>query len=485
MYTARVKESVSSIRELAKDMGYMESYKIDGMIRGALSMPGLFSGTLSTDYTAKADGWDSENSLTNLVADYTMFMGSGKLTAKQIDIITKWGDFFMNYTDLDVLSLMTPEMATVVKKYEKKWLSMTQSEMMGEEGAIEENQIAQKLSSLSLGDIEDYLVRYPLWKETQDLGMEGSLHSYEVTLHKENLIALMKDFTKKATGKDMPEADVKSMQDDLAKIEAKGKMSLDPKNPKIAKWNGTVSELSGSGMTVRVVAEESEKWISLDISGDVGSMNLVYEKGTDMNSMKILAKEGTEEFAKLDAKFSKKWGKLTRIDATFEAPSQGLTITLEHVNNEDRSFEGKLNAWIGNIIWKGKLETTGLTELKITGAMAGSSLLLDLKNTGDSTLKGPLSLKSGNTPIVDANVALKLNKEQFMLAVDIANPEDPEYTTHAEIDITGKRSPWSGDITIPSPVTPLKTLTDEISALTPNTENAPYEDTGVLTPPRN
>lgn len=56
MYTARVKESVSSIRELAKDMGYMESYKIDGMIRGALSMPGLFSGTLSTDYTAKADG---------------------------------------------------------------------------------------------------------------------------------------------------------------------------------------------------------------------------------------------------------------------------------------------------------------------------------------------------------------------------------------------------------------------------------------------
>lgn len=73
----------------------------------------------------------------------------------------------MNYTDLDALSLMTPEMATVVKKYEKKWLSMTQSEMMGEEGgALEENQIAQKLSSLSLNDIEDYLVRYPLWKET-------------------------------------------------------------------------------------------------------------------------------------------------------------------------------------------------------------------------------------------------------------------------------------------------------------------------------
>lgn len=89
--------------------------------------------------------------------------------------------------------------------------------------------------------------------------MVGSLHVYEVTLHKDNLIALMKDFTKKATGKDMPAADVKSMQDDLAKIEAKGKMSLDPKNPKIAKWDGTVSELSGSGMTVRVVAEETEK----------------------------------------------------------------------------------------------------------------------------------------------------------------------------------------------------------------------------------
>lgn len=46
--------------------------------------------------------------------------------------------------------------------------------------------------------------------------------------------------------------------------------------------------------------------MSLNISADAGSMDLVYERGTDANTVKMTAKEGTEELAKLDAKFTKK-----------------------------------------------------------------------------------------------------------------------------------------------------------------------------------
>jgi hypothetical protein len=46
--------------------------------------------------------------------------------------------------------------------------------------------------------------------------------------------------------------------------------------------------------------------MALNISGDAGSMDLVYERGADANTIKMAAKEGQEEFAKLDAKFTKK-----------------------------------------------------------------------------------------------------------------------------------------------------------------------------------
>lgn len=165
----------------------------------------------------------------------------------------------MNYADLNAANLMTPEMVLVMKKYEKKWLAMTQTEMMGEDGNTGDAKIAQALSSLTLTEIEDYLTRYPIFQETKDLGMVGDLHSYEVTLAKENIVALMKEFTKKATGKDMVEADIESIQDDLAKVDVKGVMTFDPKNPKVTKWDGTVTDLSASGMVVRVKSDENEK----------------------------------------------------------------------------------------------------------------------------------------------------------------------------------------------------------------------------------
>lgn len=47
------------------------------------------------------------------------------------------------------------------------------------------------------------------------------MHAYEVTLHKENIVALVKAFTKKATGKDMEQAEIASLEKDMSDVEAR------------------------------------------------------------------------------------------------------------------------------------------------------------------------------------------------------------------------------------------------------------------------
>lgn len=91
---------------------------------------------------------------------------------------------------------MDEAIVTVIEKYKNTWLSLKKDEMSDTlSGASEEDilayKLSQKLSSLTLSDIERYLVKYPLWKEQKDLGMNGSLHNYEVTLAKENIIAMV------------------------------------------------------------------------------------------------------------------------------------------------------------------------------------------------------------------------------------------------------------------------------------------------------
>ncbi len=118
---------------------------------------------------------------------------------------------------------MAPEVLAITKKYENTWLSVSQSELMGETNGESQtqNQIAQALSRMSLDDVEKYLTDYPLWKEEKDLGETNGFHSYSVTLARESIIAIVEDFTKKATGKPLEEKDRTSLTEELAKIEMK------------------------------------------------------------------------------------------------------------------------------------------------------------------------------------------------------------------------------------------------------------------------
>ena len=98
-----------------------------------------------------------------------------------------------------------------------------------------------------------------------------------------------------------------------------------------------------------------------------------------MSHIVLEVKDEGKELVKADMRMTRDSKKLTLLESTLEAPSQGMTVTLMHKNNPDQSFEGKIDGGIGNITWKGTVDTTSLTDLDITGAMAGASLSLDLK----------------------------------------------------------------------------------------------------------
>ena len=178
--------------------------------------------------------------------------------------------------------------------------------------------------------------------------------------------------------------------------------------------------------------------------------------------------EGGEEMARLESTIKKDGKRVNSINMTLTAPTQGITVTLEHLSNADGTFDGKLNAGIGNITWKGKVDKNmGLSELHVTGAMMGSSLTLDLTPAADGVLRGPLLAKSGDATLVSANIGLTAKKEEFTLLVDVESPEDPKIRSRAEISITGKREPWSGTITPPKDTKNFKDFADEITALSP------------------
>lgn len=109
-------------------------------------------------------------------------------------MISEAGNLHVLYKNLQDVALSTPEMREVFKKFDGTWLSWTQEEARS---AIEDPMelqtmtVLENLSKLDKKQIEKYLISYPLWRSTQDLGMSGSLHFYAVELDREKILSLM------------------------------------------------------------------------------------------------------------------------------------------------------------------------------------------------------------------------------------------------------------------------------------------------------
>ena len=87
MYRANLTDTMESVRSYAKDMGYMESYESQGMLRIMADIPMILSGAIETDYDAKVRGQDADITLTNPRMSYETFLASGSLIAKEIAMI--------------------------------------------------------------------------------------------------------------------------------------------------------------------------------------------------------------------------------------------------------------------------------------------------------------------------------------------------------------------------------------------------------------
>jgi hypothetical protein len=473
LYNAHVDSKISSLREVAKDLGYMETYQTKWAIRLAAQVPMILSGSASSEYDAKVSGQDVEFNFTNPKAYFETLMASGNIDAKSLSLIAKWGDAFFRYADMSSAGMFEDTITSVLAKYNNTWLALTEADIEStlswtSEEDILSYKISEALTKMNLTDVEWYLKKYPLWKETKDLGMVGEFHAYEVELSRENILAMMDEFTKKATGKDMtPEAKTE-LQSSLNEVSLSGTLSLHPKNATIMKFVGKVATTSDESLNLNIEESEDATKIAITVAEDALVLN--FSKTSDGNAMTLSISNAGNEVAKLDGTLKKEGDAIRSISMKFEAPEQGLTLTLEHTISPDGNFEGKLNAWVGTMSWKGAAtKEKWLTNFKLNAAMMGSSLEMNLVPGADGLLRWPLSVKSGDTAIISAEIWLKVNAEEFTLIADVASPEEPSMKSHAEISITGKRDSWNGAIESPKESTSFQKFADDMSAAMPNT----------------
>ena len=135
-----------------------------------------------SDYTSHVDGRESMSTLRNVKGKYQAFAESGSLEIGEFSLVSKLGNAFMKVVGARS-SLMDGTREAIIKKYENTWISLSQADIMKSlSGSSEEEIITRKITealfALNLSDIEDYLVRYPLWKEVSDLGESGDTHTY-------------------------------------------------------------------------------------------------------------------------------------------------------------------------------------------------------------------------------------------------------------------------------------------------------------------
>ena len=97
--------------------------------------------------------------------------------------------------------------------------------------------ISQAMTKMTLSDVEGYLLKYPLWKEKKNLGMSGGLQSYEVELARENVLAFIEDFSRKAMGKDIAPEAKKELQTSLEAIRIEGVLSFSPENAEFVEFD--------------------------------------------------------------------------------------------------------------------------------------------------------------------------------------------------------------------------------------------------------
>lgn len=129
--------------------------------------------------------------------------------------------------------MIPEEIVTILQKYANVWFSLKKEEMnTALSGSTQEDILAsvisENLSTLTLAESKKFLGDFPIFHETQDLGMSGSLHAYAITLDRENIVNLVDTVSKRITGSGLLTEEKTTLTENLGKFEGSGTLSFDP-----------------------------------------------------------------------------------------------------------------------------------------------------------------------------------------------------------------------------------------------------------------
>ncbi len=130
--------------------------------------------------------------------------------------------------------------------------------------------------------------------------MSGALHQYEVELAKENIIAIVQDFSKKATGKALTTESLKNLTENLSTLNLKGTLAFNGDDAHEAQFDGILTDTTGSGTSVNIALSEMKNGFSLSSGNKDGSLVVKVGKNAENSTnLSIIATEGGKELARI------------------------------------------------------------------------------------------------------------------------------------------------------------------------------------------
>lgn len=363
--------------------------------------------------------------------------------------------------------MLPPDIQPIIERFQKNWLSLevdSGSIVLPEELLVQT--IQKNLLTKTPADWERYLVDHPLFRDTADLGMSGSLHLWSVELDRDQIYALVSRVTTDLSGTGLTAEYSDDLRSRLAQASFSGTIGYDPDDVRHSLIDGAMAysgELIGM---LHLENTENETHLTLT-TADKKAITLVWNKTEKGYMLDIRATDAGVEIGKLTGSTIMQDGSLR--DLRVELSSQGMTATLTH-HTDGESFSGQLSAALaGTLNWSGSIDDHVLTALHLDGQSLFGSLTADLTQSG-SLISGPLEVKMGTGTIFSATLGLGIARERFAVVFDSIIQEMP---IHFDLDITGKASSRIDPIT--APINPLKysDIMKQVEAIT-----SPSIDTG-------
>jgi len=121
---------VTFVDQTSKALGLSPEKRSEGLLSSFLTVPGLFSGALSTNFDIKTYQKTADFLLSDTKISYDTFMASGALSAKTLNLISHFGDTYLRYDGIDLGATMPADTKKIIDEYATKWLSYTQSDSL-------------------------------------------------------------------------------------------------------------------------------------------------------------------------------------------------------------------------------------------------------------------------------------------------------------------------------------------------------------------